>query len=100
MLRMISRLYYPVAMTVTTGMAITCNIAYQPTQHDLTDTPTEIIHSPPMKVAVMSLLTGLVWPLSLYDIYNGRYPLEPFRLLPSPWDEQANDAYLDYLRRT
>jgi len=112
MFRSITSAYCSYAMTVATGVAIACSINNQP-KHDhyphdnhppqdipQMETPTGIMHGHIMKIAVSSLLTGAVWPLSLYDIYHSRYPLKPFRLLPSPWDEQASDAYLGYLRQT
>lgn len=99
MFQSVARLYTSMAMTTTVGIGMSCYItSVRDAMNAFVGDTTNVRGCPESKVFVSAALSGAVWPLTLYDVFHERYPLEPFRLLPEPWNTKARTAYLDHLK--
>lgn len=94
----VARLYTNMAITTTVGIGMSCYITSLRDAANVYFGDTTTNKGRESKVFVSAALSGVVWPLTMYDVFHERYPLDPFRLLPEPWNTQARAAYLDYIR--
>lgn len=94
MFRLVTRLYYQGVVATTgfmCGKTVSREVFRNAGNEDTDKLTTE-------GLVVGAVLSGVVWPLTVYDILYSRENLDPFRLLPEPYRKHASDAYSEYFR--